>query len=153
MKNAFFLIFFVASIPDFAQQFATTFQKAIDQGIFIEKLDSIYKPALSSDSLKSVFAGKEKEFYESYVSLLKELGSFLKSNNYTWNKTTRCFNRIYLNNEGHIDYFLFNFKPGELEPDKEQQFEKLLTKFIQMYRFPLKADSKFAQCSPVTYSD
>jgi len=60
MKNVFFLLFCVVSLPDFAQQLATTFKKAIDQGISIEKLDSIYKPALSSDSLKSVFVGKEK---------------------------------------------------------------------------------------------
>jgi hypothetical protein len=143
------------SLLIFGRQKATTFQKAIDSGISIKVLDSLYKPALSGgpDSLQAVFYGKQAEFYAEYVSLLKALSKHLKSNNFSWNKNTRCFNRIYINQQGTIDYFLFNFKPGDLTAEKEQQFETLLGEFIKDYKFPLPASSKFAQCSPVTYSD
>jgi hypothetical protein len=137
----------------YAQKRASTFNEAIESGISIQKLDDLYPAALSSDSLKSVFVGKEKEFYNGYVSLLQDLSSHLKKNNFNWGKTTRCFNRIYLNKEGQVDYFLFNFKPGELDKVKEEQFKKLLNQFIQTYQFPLQAKSAFAQCSPVSYSD
>lgn len=155
MKNlTFSLILMVLALAGFSQK-ATTFQKAIDSGISIKSLDSLYKPALSQgpDSLQAVFRVKSKEFYTSYVGLLKDLSKHLKDNGFAWSKQTRCFNRIYFNEHGTIDYFLFNFKPGEVDADKAAQFETLLNTFIKTYTFSLPASSKFAQCSPVTYSD
>jgi hypothetical protein len=114
-------------------------------------LDSTYQSALHADSTKAVFIGKEKEFYAGYVSLLQALGKHLKANGFEWETKTRCFNRIYFNKDGEIDYFLFNFYPDQIESDKEKEFEKLLNTFIQSYTFPLTASKNFAQCSPVTY--
>jgi hypothetical protein len=137
-----------------AQKIATSFQDAVDnKGISIEKLDAAYQSALHSDSTKAAFKGQEKEFTDGYISLLQELSSYLKANNFTWGKQTRCFNRIYLNKNGEIDYFLFNFKEGELDKQKEEEFKKLLNTFIQTYQFPLKNTVNFAQCSPVKYAD
>jgi hypothetical protein len=148
-------IFAVLTLSGFTQQKVSTFQKAIEGGISIQTLDSLYKPALSggADSLQAVFYGKHTEFQAQYIALLQAFGKHLKANNFSWGKKTRCFNRIYFNEHGTIDYFLFNFKPGELPIEKEQQFEKLLTTFIKDYKFPLPVQSKFAQCSPVTYTD
>ena len=147
-------IFMTFSLQGFAQK-VITFQNAIESGIRIEALDSMYKPALSggSDSLQAVFYGKHKEFQTQYIAMLKAVGKHLKANNFSWGKNTRCFNRIYFNAQGTIDYFLFNFKKGELTLEKELEFEKLLSTFIENYKFPLPAQSRFAQCSPVTYSD
>lgn len=156
MKKAIFAALLLFSFfTGFSQRTATTFQKAINSGTSIETLDTVYKSALSSgpDSLLAVFRGKENEFYTEYIALLGSLAKHLKSNGFSWNKRTKCFNRIYFNEDGTIDYFLFNFKPGEIPADKEEQFEKLLNSFIQDYKFPLPTSSKFAQCSPVTYSD
>lgn len=149
------LIVIVVLFPTllYGQKIATTFQDAIDDGVSIEKLDQTYQSALHSDSSKAAFRGQEKEFYDGYISMLKELSQYLKENNFKWGKTTRCFNKIYLNNNGEIDYFLFNFKPGEIDNKKEEEFKRLLGKFIQKYRFPLINENKFAQCSPVTYMD
>jgi hypothetical protein len=137
----------------FAQKMAIQFQEAEKQGISIKELDTLYPSALHSDSTKAVFRGREKEFYGSYVSLLKELGSYLKKHGYTWGKTTRCFNRIYVNKDGSVGYFLFNFKEGVIEATKEKEFKRLLGDFIKTYQFPLESKSNFAQCSPVVYSD
>jgi hypothetical protein len=113
----------------------------------------LYQSALHSDSLQAAFAGQEQEFQHAYVSMLNALDDFLHTNNFKWEKQIRCFNRIYINKDGKIDYFLFNFKPGELDPEKELMFEKLLGEFITTYRFPLTNMKDFAQCSPVQYSD
>ena len=142
----------ISSIAN-SQSFSGRFQKAIDKGISITKLDSIYPSAVHSDSSKAVFKGREKEFYEGYVSMLNTLAGFLKENGFRWDKKTRCFNRVYFNSEGKINYFLFNFYPDQIESTKEQQFEKLIGDFIKTYQFPLKANSNFAQCSPVSYND
>ncbi|MBI3501608.1 MAG: hypothetical protein HY063_07425 [Bacteroidetes bacterium] len=90
-----------------------------------------------------------------YIQLLQGFGKFLSTNNFTWDKPTRCFNRIYFNSDGTIDYFLFNFlgKTAEDKPSEEKQkeFQRLLNLFIKDYKFPLTAKIKFAQCSPTTY--
>jgi hypothetical protein len=154
MKRFLFPFALFISTLIYSQKIATTFQNAIDsKGISLEKLDEAYQNALHSDSSKAAFRGREKEFYNGYVSLLNDLGSYLKENNFSWGKTTRCFNRIYINKTGEIDYFLFNFKPGAISKDKEEEFEKLLGAFIQTYQFPMTNEVNFAQCSPVIYAD
>jgi hypothetical protein len=151
MRVIYFYALFLINIYSFSQPMAGRFQKAINSGIALEVLDSIYSSALHDDSTKAVFHGKEKEFYAGYVSMLTELNSFLKKNDFFWSKKTRCFNRIYFNKEGKIDYFLFNFYPNQIEIEQESKFENLVSEFISTYQFPLTANRKFAQCSPVTY--
>ena len=154
MKIIIGLMAMLLSTVLYGQKIATTFQDAVEnKGISIEKLDETYQSALHSDSTKAAFKGQEKKFMDGYISLLSDLNTYLKKNNFSWGKQTRCFNRIYLNKNGEIDYFLFNFKEGEIEKAKENEFKRLLSTFIQTYRFPLTNTVNFAQCSPVKYSD
>lgn len=138
----------------YAQKIATTFQQAIKQHrLSIEELDRNYASALHADTTQAAFGEREKEFVEAYGKLLADLSDFLKENNFFWGKTTRCFNRIYFNKDGRIDYFLFNFNPGQLSRKKEKQFERLVGLFILHYQFPMTCETRFAQCSPVKYGD
>lgn len=150
------LVVLVALFPFIsnAQKIATSFKDAVEnKGLSIEKLDEAYQSALHDDSTKAAFNGQQKEFYNAYISLLQDLGTHLKENNFKWGKKTRCFNRIYINKDGGIDYFLFNFKPEEVSSEKEAEFKQHLESFIQTYKFPLSNKVNFAQCSPVTYLD
>ncbi|HLG04379.1 MAG TPA: hypothetical protein VI731_12345 [Bacteroidia bacterium] len=146
----------IAHLQLSGQHLGLTFQDAKKQGIRITLLDSVYKSAVHADTSQAIFKteSEQKELEEAYVKLLQDFGKFLTANNFTWDKPTRCFNRIYFNANGTIDYFLFNFL-GKAEdkpaPEKEQEFARLLNIFIQDYKFPLTAPTKFAQCSPVTY--
>lgn len=141
----------------FGQQRGMTFQEAEISGIRISFLDSTFKSAVHVDSTKAVFkTEKEQESMgKAYIKLLQDLGKHLSDNNFHWDKPTRCFNRIYFNPDGTIEYFLFNFigKSIEERPSDEQQemFKKLLNDFIKHYKIDMKADTKFAQCSPTTY--
>lgn len=85
--------------------------------------------------------------------MLTDLAVFLKENEFRWEKKSRCFNRIYLSTEGKIEYFLYNFRAGEISSEKEQKFKELLGQFIESYQFPLSSSAKFSQCSPVSYQD
>lgn len=60
---------------------------------------------------------------------------------------------MYFNDSGKVDFFLFQFKPGALKADDEEQFRRLTQDFFKDYQLKLSspAKSKFAQCSPVTY--
>lgn len=134
-----------------AAQKAMTFMQAKDEGLSIAHLDSIYASGIHADVKLSVFKSNQEQYISSYQKLLQDLGKHLKINNFKWTAPTKGFNRIYFDKNGAIDYFLYSFKPNQLTPDQEIKFAGLLQSFIKDYKFLLKADKNFAQCSPVTY--
>lgn len=151
------LTFLTTSLLTLGQQGGMTFLKAKESGLTISHLDSIYKSAVHIDTSKAVFKSeKEQELMgKAYIKLLQDFGKFLKENKFIWDKPTRCFNRIYFDTDGTIDYFIFNFlgKEADDKPSEIQQaeFERLLNEFIKDYKIDITAKIKFAQCSPTTY--
>jgi hypothetical protein len=132
-----------------------TFQEAEKQGKPYQYLDSLYKSAVHSDSTLAVFKtpAEQQVLQKAYVDFLRQLGDFLKANNFKWEKLTRCFNRIYINSDGTVDYFLYKFSKDQITEEKEKEFERLLTIFLKDHKFSASAKEKFAQCSPVKYND
>jgi hypothetical protein len=146
------LLFIVMSFRG-ASQKAMTFNAAENQGIRLTYLDSTYRSGLHSDSTKAVFGNKQEDFINAYRQLLQDLGSHLRVQGFMWGKETKCFNRIYFSQDGAIDFFLYNFYKDQISTEQEKVFDAHLNQFIKTYRFPLKADTKFSQCSPVRYND
>ena len=140
-----------------AQHRALTITDANKEGLSISHLDEVYLSAVHVDTSKAVFKSEaeQQQMFESYKKLLQDFGRFLKSNNFVWDQQTKGFNRIYFDSDGSIDYFLYNFqhvKPeDQLSKEKQNEFNRLLNLFIQDYKIPMKANRKFAQCSPTTY--
>ena len=132
-----------------------TFQDYESDGQKISDLDSIYPSAMHVDTTIAVFHGREQEFYGAWISLLQDLGQHLADNDFAWGKPTWCFNKVYFNKDGKIDKFLFNFKKGEVDEDKQDTFATLLTDFAKNYKLKIDsvADSNFSQCGPATYKD
>jgi hypothetical protein len=135
----------------FAQPQSMTFEEAKEIGIY-DKLDSTYRGGIGSDSSQSIFKNVS-QYTKSYQDFLGNLAAYLSKNNFKWGKQIRCFNKIYFSKEGKVDYFLYNFKEGQMTKQQEQQFAHLLATFIQNARFGLSASVPFAQCSPVKYED
>jgi hypothetical protein len=130
------------------------FQSANESDIPVADLDSLYPNALNADtSIYAVFRGQEQEFIRAYQEFLTKLSYFLKANDFEWGAPTRCFNKIYFNGKGEVDYFLFNFKPGTMSAAKQSEFAKLLEEFKKTHQFTLVPDEPFSQCSPVVYED
>jgi len=132
-------------------QTALPIDLAKQQGIRISGLDSLYMSGVHSDSTLAVFHNNQNEFIAAYQKMLQELGKFLAVYNYSWDKPTKAFNRVYFDKDGNVDYFLYSFRSGQLTVEQETRFGDLLNQFIQTYKFPLTADRGFAQCSPVTF--
>jgi hypothetical protein len=151
MRRCILFLLFLTAVFGLFPQKAMTFRQAENSGLRVSKLDSLYPSGLHTDSSQSVFHKQQDEFIAAYQSMLQDLGKYLKANGFSWEKPTAGFNRIYFNGEGTIDYFLYNFRKGEITEEKEKQFDVLLNKYIKTYKFPLKAKSGFAQCSPVKY--
>jgi hypothetical protein len=115
-------------------------------------LDRLYKGGIDADSSKAIF--KDQDAYmKSYQEFIFDLAGFLNKNGFKWGKQVRCFNKIYFSKSGTVDYFLFNFKEGQITPEQEKRFGELLSEFVKTARFKLAASSQFAQCSPVKYVD
>lgn len=156
MKKLSSILFCLIACGSFAfGQDCRTFQDYESEGQKISDLDSIYPSAMHIDSTIAVFYGREQEFYEAWVSLLRDLAQHLAGNDFVWGKPTWCFNKVYFNKGGKIDKFLFNFKTGVVEEDKQESFTTLLTDFAKDYKLKIDspADSNFSQCGPATYMD
>ncbi len=150
------LIMLISFHLSYGQHIALTFQDTEKQGISIKHLDSIYKNAVNSDTALAIFKTdtEQEKLQQSYTKLLKDLGSYLSKNNFKWEKKTPCFNKVYFNNDGSIDYFLYIFR-GNTEDNpsesKQKEFQRLLNLFIKDYKFALIAYTKFTQCGGAVY--
>lgn len=118
-------------------------------------LDSLYKSAVHTNPELAVFKTEEQQklLTNAYQNLLFKLSTYLKENKFKWGKTVKCFNRIYFNQNGSIDYFLYRFPEGEITEQQEKRFNELLNAFLLLEKIEIKANEKFAQCSPTRYSD
>lgn len=141
------------SQASFAQK-AMTFSEAEQRLDNYHSLDEEYKSAVHSDVGLAVFKSDEEQrkHIESYQKFLQRLGMHLKSNGFKWANSTKCFNRIYFDKDGTIDYFLFHFTEENVPADQAKRFQSLLEEFISDYRYPVTASVKFAQCGPVRYN-
>lgn len=144
-----------------AQDKAMTFNEAKTMGNPVEKLDKVYKGALHTETIPGVFKteAEQEQLIAAYTKLLQDFATYLKENKFKWERPTRCFNRIYINKNGAIDYFIYNFSVNKDKPEeniseaKAAEFKRLLNAFVKDYRFSVTANEQFAQCSPVTYRD
>jgi len=136
-------------------QTALTFEQSARKGVPFQHLDSLYKSAVHADTARAVFktSTEQAALQKAYAQFLKKLGAYLQANNFKWEKPVRCFNRIYMAPNGTVEHFLFQFAPGQISAKKEKQFGNLLNEFVKTNIFGLTANEKFAQCSPVKYSD
>lgn len=158
LKKKFYLVLIIISIVQisYGQHIAIPFQDAEKHGISIKHLDSIYKNAVNTDTSLAIFKTdtEQEKLQQSYTKLLKDLGNFLSKNNFKWEKKTPCFNKVYFNYDGAIDYFLYVFtgkaedKPSDA---RQKEFQRLLNLFINDYKFSLKANTKFTQCGGGMY--
>ncbi|WP_428328280.1 hypothetical protein [Mucilaginibacter sp.] len=154
MKVVILGILFFASITVSAQQRAATFQAAAKSGLTVYLLNKQYSNALDNDSNKSVFKGNaQKKFYNAYVALLADMGTYLHANGFTWGKPIRVVHRIYFEGDGTIDHYLLNLDAAGMDAAKQARFLKLLNQFAANYKLRITADKKFAQCGPAIYQD
>jgi hypothetical protein len=154
MRYAVILLLLLVPIFCRAQQKAQTFQDAERAGLTVQKLDNIYANAMDADTAKAVFKGSmATDFYKAYSAMLTDLSLYLQKNNFTWDKPTRIFHRIYFEPDGSIDYYLLNLKPANLTPEKETRLITLINDFAKNYKLAITTNKKFAQCSPAIYQD
>ena len=132
-------------------QKAIPFNQTKEHGIDAAELDSTYRSGIHADTSKAVFKTNQDEYIAAYQQLLQDFGKFLNDNGFVWEKPAHGFNRIYFDRNGHIDYFLYSFRTNQVTPEQEEEFGRLLQRFISNYTFALTAEEGFAQCSPVTY--
>ena len=149
---AFCSVLVVAAEYCLISQPAYTFIAYQQTGKTIAELDSLYPPALATDS-HYVFRGREEEFGNAWRSMLQDFGTYLKRSGFAWSEPLWCFQRVYFDRNGRVEVFLYNFKEGALSKKQATRFHKLVNAFLRDYKLVIlqPASSAFSQCGPVTY--
>ncbi|GGB79982.1 hypothetical protein GCM10007424_20160 [Flavobacterium suaedae] len=127
------------------------FEKAKEKGIY-PAVEENYKSAVHADSTKAVFVTEAdiNKHIQTYQKFIQGLGHFLQEKGLEWEESMHCFNRIYINANGTIEYFLYQFK-RDIPLEKEEKFITLVKEYIKANKFGITAPENFSQCSPVVY--
>jgi len=156
MKKIFFLaaVLFI-SVTIYGQGKIFSVEELVWHGLTMDHLDSIYKNGLPvSDPNHQVFS---QNYYDNVVekariALLQKMGDYFKKNGLKWQSSVNCWNRMYFNLNGSIDYFVYHFI-GKVDEKKENEFKKLLNIFFKENKLTVGAPEKFSLCGKVTWTD
>lgn len=113
-------------------------------------LDTLYQSGVDADSTRAAFGDRQDEFMRNYSAFYQEMDRYLDAHDFTWDDTTKCFNKLYFRADGKMDKYFYGFR-GSVTPEKQQRFEKLATAFLKVYRFPMTNAIPFRQCGSSTF--
>lgn len=140
---------FFLTTSAFAQdRIAVAFDQVDEHGISIEELEATHGSALHADTALAVFPTQQREVIDGWRRLLTEFASHLRANDFEWAEPLRGFHRFYFTPDGRIERVIYRMPM--LEGERASRYGVLLDEFARSYRFPLVAETPFAQCSPVT---
>lgn len=148
-KKLFFTILFSLTVAYANAQQGITLIDAKTEGIGSNELDKVY--ASASSTLETTLTGEKKDevLFAAWQKLLKDLGAFLKKNDFQWKEDARCMNKVYFTPEGKITYFLYDVP--SLDEKEQAEFKRLLNIFIKDYTFGYTAKKQFTQCGPTKF--
>jgi len=136
-----------------AQTKVISFAEGIANGVSMADLDIRYKSALHTDTSLAVFKTPEEQakFIKAYQAFVKEIGSYLSGKGFEWKNPVRIFNRFYVDSQGNVEYYVYNFLSSQIDEPTVQTFEILMEVFFEDHKFGITAQTPFAQCSPVVF--
>lgn len=152
--NPFLLSLTFITTTAFSQK-VMTFQEMEKSGIKMAELDSLYPNSTKTDKFQGVFIDKKLDkFTTAWGDFYMDLMTYFSENKFIWGKQTYCFNKIYFQSNGKIDYWFFNFKKSDnIAQEKQDMFLKLLDEFAKTHKIKIKAKTNFAQCASVDFVD
>ena len=148
-KKLFFTILFSLTVAYASAQQGITLKDAHKEGIGSDVLDKTYDSALSTVETTLTGERKDEVLSTAWQKLLKDLGAFLKKNDFEWKEDARCMNKVYFTPEGKITYFLYDVP--SLDEKEQAEFKRLLNIFIKDYTFGYTAKKQFTQCGPTKF--
>lgn len=152
MKTVVLSIFILFTNLLVAQK-TMTMQEARTKGL-IKELDKTHYTAMNGDKTQAAFPGKKsEEFLTAYKQMFYDLANHLDKNGFKFGKATKCYNRIYFNSNGTINYYFYSIKPDEIDAANEAKFKKLLGDFVKTYQLKTTAAVNFYQAGPVNFTD
>ena len=122
----------------------------------LDTLDALYGDAINvANSAKAFFKTEaaQEAWMQHWQTLLYALGDSLIAHGINWDQKLRIFSRVYFNEQGRIDYYLYSIKetsPGYPGPGLRDSLRILLNSFAKTYRMDTAIGGKVAQCGPVS---
>ncbi|HEY6161027.1 MAG TPA: hypothetical protein VI112_07385 [Bacteroidia bacterium] len=148
------VLFLLALITVAHSQNCMTFQDMGKNGVRLTQLDSLYPNALKTETFEGVFPeGKKlKKFDKAWAGFYEELMNYFSKSGLKWDKPTYCFNKIYFDADGNVQYWFFNFmKEDNIPADVQAKYLQGIKEFSKTHQIKIKAGTKFSQCASVTF--
>src|ERR1051326_3027290 len=152
IKSIFVLFMLVSSAM--LSQNCMTFQDMEKNGVRMTQLDSLYPNAMKTTTFEGVFPeGKKlKKFDKAWGGFYEELMNYFSKSGLKWEKPTYCFNKIYFDADGNVQYWFFNFmKEDNIPADVQAKYLQGIKDFSKTHQIKIKAGTKFSQCASVTF--
>ncbi len=143
----------LACSASFAQaQEVMSFTEAKAAGYDFNEMGEKYLTAYTRGKLDTcAFPGMRDSLMQTYQVMLDELTLYLNDKRFEWGKANRGFFRLYFNEDAELEYFFYNLRG--LEEKQEEKMKKLVEKFYEDYRFPMKAEMPFYIFGPAKLID
>ncbi len=148
-KKLFFTILFSLTVAHVNAQQGITLRDAKTEGIGSNVLDKTYVSALNTVDTTATGEKKDEVLFAAWQKLLKDLGAFLKKNDFEFQKDVNCLNKVYFTPEGKITYFLYDVP--SLDEKQQAEFKRLLNIFIKDYTFGYTTKKQFTQCGSTKF--
>lgn len=156
MKKIILLfVVLIASLTIYGQDRVFSVEELTRFGLSMQQLDSIYKNSLpASDSINPLF---DQGYFDTVVEparllLLQQAGGYLSKNDFRWGEPVKLWNRIYVNADGSIDYFVYHLM-SSIDPKQELELKKQLNAFLKGEKLPVKSSKKWSLCGGVVWKD
>jgi hypothetical protein len=81
----------------------------------------------------------------------RQLGDSLEAWGQKWERMTTIRNRVFFNNDGTVEYFVYSALPSFASPFHQTSFEDRLTLFLKDFRLPNTPKTRIARCLNIRF--
>lgn len=152
-KIMLILALFLVNILLYSQEVIKV-EEMREYGLSLEKQDSIYKNGLpGSDTVTKIDLFSEKLFEETINPLWRNIKSgitqYIVKQDSSF-KGVKVWQRMYFNDSGFIDFFVYHFKTKNLPIEQQEKFKLLVDRFLKENKPKLVASPlKYSLCSGI----
>ncbi len=151
MRSPTLLLLITTMLTPSAAQKVMRLSDAGAIGLTTEHLDSLYWSAFNmQDSTKAAFPGRMEEYLTHWEQTLGELDDHFKQAGFKWAVDTRLTYRSFFTADGKLEMFHYVLR-DPMDPQQEQEFQRIMTSFVDRYRFPMRAEVPFRQCGSTSF--
>ncbi|MES2587403.1 MAG: hypothetical protein V4622_00400 [Bacteroidota bacterium] len=116
-----------------------------------DSLQEHYFYRIMSDEITECFEVSPELFLSEWSKFTREVGKYLKDNNFLFGKQTKGLVDVYFNKNGTIDYFFISLRDDTVSKEKFDKMLSLLKEFSKGYKFTISAKQAFSNSGGINF--